>query len=398
MTEIVLYQPTNAKQSSIARAHAAKVGYQRSAKASKLKERHRHLNGIIPERLEKSASRSRNSDLQQRLDLYSGDADKFVAPGLARNVPLSRFGGASLPTIDGSVGLGGAEVADFLGTYIWPNVGGLVVASQWFQDFCTVPTLYHAQTAASATYRDLMGGRDSWSGSSTTLQHRIQAVRLIKATLERYSNLASEQREQLIFAILILGSHEVKAKDFEQMQSPFFSYFPTASLLHLWARTDPIHAHDNAAFTLIEGQGGLDALDSPGLAPMAALVDLLRACTQNVRPRFPCFWKHHVLDVMDDFIDHTGRPTATCPGIGFTLLATKLPASAISVLTEIACLDRLMSISSSQNASGSNIGFLLDVRNATLHRLCCLGPLNEQSENTTVDVTLYEAIKFAAVI
>jgi hypothetical protein len=101
---------------------------------------------------------------------------------------------------------------------------------------------------------------------------------------------------------------------------------------------------------------------------------------------------------MDDFIDHTGHPTATCPGIGFTLLATRLPASAISIFTEIACLDRLMSISSSENASGSKLGFLLDVRNATLHRLCCLGPLNEQSENTTVDVTLYEAIKLAAMI
>lgn len=182
------------------------------------------------------------------------------------------------------------------------------------------------------------------------------------------------------------------------MKSPFLSYFPTASLLHLWARTDPIHAHDNAAFALIVGQGGLDALDSSGLAPMAAFVDLLRACAQNSRPRFSCFWKHHVLDMTSSFTDHAGNPATSLPGIGFTLLSPKLPAIAISVFTEIACLDRVMSTSSSEGVADSKLGFLLGVGNATLHRLCCLGPLDRQPGTTDVSTTLYEAMKLTALI
>ena len=158
--QIVLYKPTDTKNTSNARAHAAKVGWQRSAKAAKLKERQRNLNGILPERLEKTTSHGRDSALRHRTGYLSEDFDNSFTPVLARNVPSSTYGAASLPTIDNSKGLAGAEVAEFLGTFIWPNVGGLVVASHWFQDFCTVPTLYHAQTAASATYRGLMGGEE----------------------------------------------------------------------------------------------------------------------------------------------------------------------------------------------------------------------------------------------
>ncbi|OAG08444.1 uncharacterized protein CC84DRAFT_1239629 [Paraphaeosphaeria sporulosa] len=215
---------------SAARSHAARVGWQRSSKAAKIQERQRMLKDFLPESAweprwnnQEAVNRQPNQTSTQR-NINAGsinDAIRVIDVSLAYGKIFPSHGAISLPMLDETTDSTAFHVAQFLGTFIWPTVGGHIAAYQWFQDFCTSRVLFHSQSAASATYRDLMAGKPSISMTRRNFQHKLEAIREIRSSLTRWHMVSKPEREQVIFAILILASHEVKEKDFLETTSPF---------------------------------------------------------------------------------------------------------------------------------------------------------------------------------
>jgi hypothetical protein len=334
-------KPTSSSQ---ARSHAARVGWERSTRVPKYKQQ-RHggdADAALPERQRPTAPQEKTTQtvVEQPAKQSASTLDLE-----GQNRLSTWHQGAALPMLDWTTNPTSARVvAEFMGTHIWPMVGSRVVAHQWFTDYCSIRSLFHAQSAASATYRDLLMREQNVSATRWALLHKVQAIRHTRADLIGYNNLDIVRRQQVIFTILIMGSHDLKPKDLAERTWPTHlqPHFPTLHLLHLWGRTDPVTAHDEAAFRLIENEGGLRMLDLPGVAGMAAFVDLLRSLSLLHKPRFPCHWPGHMADLLFDPNEEAyklGNIGATLAGTGFLQLRPALSKDAVSVLTEVALLD-----------------------------------------------------------
>ena len=154
----------------------------------------------------------------------------------------------------------------------------------------------------------------------------------------------------------------------------------TSNESRCWGRTDAIEAHERTAFFLINQLGGLKALQMPGLAPMAALVDISRrsSAVHDIRPDFDCYWDLHVSDLLPDYYESIissppSESSFTCTaGAAFSRLANVLPAKAITLFSDLACLDMVMSQCLRRCSTNPKEQRFLDVRNAIIHRLLSL--------------------------
>ncbi|PPJ51926.1 hypothetical protein CBER1_09374 [Cercospora berteroae] len=197
--------------------------------------------------------------------------------------------------------------------------------------------------------------------------------------------MSQQEREKLIFGMMILSNHEAEPQHLEERDLPFRPHLPSANWFRCWGRTDAIEAHERTAFLLINQLGGLKALQMPGLAPMVALVDMFRrsSAVHDIRPDFDCYWDLHGSDLLPYYYESivSSSPSeesfASTAGAGFSRLASVLPAKAISLFSDLACPDMVMSQCLQRHSTSAKEQRFLDVRNAIIHRLLSLPSWND---------------------
>ncbi|KAI5359145.1 putative fungal transcription factor [Septoria linicola] len=404
-----------------ARSHAATVGYCRSAQAAfearqELVDRTRQ--GVDwPPRLADGSSHTRSLcqpqgkagtttiSVSEQPPPESGNAVSDVAAyvdqnGRALTFPPSRavspnFGAVEISTFDVTDTVS-AHLVSFITNVIWPVVGCDKAHRRWFDDLCTSPVLFHVHCTTASMYLGILDNQLQYVNNRRALAHKTKAMSAMRETIDNIASMSQQAKEGLILAMLILSSHEVELRGYENHELPFVPHVDTVKWFRWWGRAECGQPHERAAFLLIGQLGGLHALETPGLAHIAALVDIARRSSTShlSKPLYECYWQGYASELLPDFIRpeartaaHSGSNTILNPGLGFTQLPGRLPKQAVSVFLELACLDQIMSHAQDNPPGDSDFERLMDASRATVHRLTALPawenlPATEQGSST----------------
>ena len=154
--------------------------------------------------------------------------------------------------------------------------GTTSVSRAWWTDFCRVPIIFHVSHIAAAVHHDLLVGQTDWYTTSEVLIHKAKAIRMVNEELCRIKSLDQDALEQLIFAIATLCRHELESKHLEAEEIlPFTPHMPLANSMKPLGRFSASPQARAVLVHLIDSQGGLRNLLTPGLAYILALYVLL---------------------------------------------------------------------------------------------------------------------------
>ncbi|KAK4493789.1 hypothetical protein PRZ48_014974 [Zasmidium cellare] len=264
------------------------------------------------------------------------------------------------------------------------NIGGgrayaLWSSFDWFALYCQEPIVFHGFNVAAAMHDDLLSKKGRWSKSSEIISHRGE---LLGRVGQLISNIEDSKLELAVFGIatLIVTTLQVGRSwpDWVLLLSP---HMPSANFDSVFGRTLVEPEPVKAMMQLVNRIGGLQKIRLPGLAIVAAGVDMRRAGQAGTKPFLPSLSKLH-----DDISLACIEVQADSkPGYGFsTHIPGGLPQTMLQALTFLCSVDALMSLARDDVQLEYDRNHLVQARNATHHQILSLdrwGDLEEEQRS-----------------
>ena len=128
---------------------------------------------------------------------------------------------------------------------------------------------FHASHWCAAIHRDLLWNEVRSTKDRDALMHQARAINMLQ---HRISNLSQTNVDWVIYSIIALSRTDPQQYGAEHdFVSPFVPHVPQTNWTNLYGRTEMIAAHRKGIYQLVQLQGGLRKLKTPGLASRLAL-------------------------------------------------------------------------------------------------------------------------------
>ncbi|KAF2167159.1 hypothetical protein M409DRAFT_22587 [Zasmidium cellare ATCC 36951] len=248
-----------------------------------------------------------------------------------------------------------------LGIHHHFNVGGgrayaLWSSFEWFALYCQEPIVFHGFNVAAAMHDDLLSKKGRWSKSSEIISRRAL--------------------EFAVFGIatLIVTTLQESWPDRGLLLSP---HMPSANFDSVFGRTLVEPEPVKAMMQLVHRIGGLPKIRLPGLAIVAAGVDMRRAGQAGTKPFLPSLSKLHddiSLACIEEQADFK-------PGYGFSAhVPGGLPLKTLKALAFLCSIDVLMSWARDDVQLEYDWNHLVQARNVAHHQILSLDSWDELDE------------------
>ncbi|UJO25396.1 hypothetical protein CLAFUW4_14260 [Fulvia fulva] len=302
------------------------------------------------------------------------------------------FDGLAVSSFDPAVTPEAARVADFYLNVVYPGRLPQNEALVRFQAFCEHRVIFHVFHYGAAAYQNLSNNQGSVAIRNEMLQHKSKSIHELSELL---TNLAPENIEIAILAVLFLGTSEVHDNIESTCLLPLFPHLPYAKWIGVWGRMKPVAAHADALDLLVNRQGSLEQLQMPGLALNIARFDLRYASLSLSSPKFLYNWP-----IEEDILTKCQalqHPSAEAPGNGFRAMSGKLPPDLLSTLLVLAAVDQLIRTQTEAGPTKDLQG-LEGARSGVHHRILSLPSWERLPTPTNADWRTYECCRLVATL
>lgn len=270
------------------------------------------------------------------------------------------------------------------------------VNAAWLQASMQFPVVFHAFLyAASLQLLTACNGREMVkSGEMIRFDHYQKAIHLIN---KHITELDGPPPDALIMAVTTLAVHGSRAP------SPGIECHPQSPLatqqyLHMYGQMLIEESHVSGLTGLIQRKGGIEGMETYGMADTIALADVYLATKRLRNPQLPLHWPKESLVSTEKYTpDDTAVAMASILGSGFELLHTHLAGEMLCETLEQMCE---LTIALDQHTRGGqgapDMVELTTTRNCVQHQLLLFdfASMDASSE----ELTIAEVCRISALI
>ena len=257
------------------------------------------------------------------------------------------------------------------------------VNAAWLQASMQYPVVFHAFLyAASLQLLTAYKGRELVkSGEMIRFDHYQKAIRLIN---KHITELDGPPPDALIMAVTTLAVHGSRASEPGTECHPQ-SPLATQQYLHMYGQMLIAESHVSGLTELIQRKGGIEGMETYGMADTIALADIYLATKRLRKPQLPSHWPKESLVWAERYTpDDAAVTMSSILGNGFRLLHSHLAGDTLCEVLAQMC--QVTTALDQYTRGGQDVPDMVELtatRNSLQHQLLSLelttmeGPLNE---------------------
>ena len=259
------------------------------------------------------------------------------------------------------------------------------VNAAWLQASMQYPVVFHAFLyAASLQLLTACKGRELVkSGEMIRFDHYQKAIHLIN---KHITELDGPPPDALIMAVTTLAVHGSRAPE-PGIECHPQSPLATQQYLHMYGQMLIAESHVSGLTELIQRKGGIENMETYGMADTIALADIYLATKRLRKPQLPLHWPKESLTSSERHTpDDTAVATAEVLGSGFELLHSHLAGETLCEILEQMC--ELTIALDQQTRAGQGAPDLVELaaaRNSVQHQLLSI-------EYTSIETSLEQLV------
>lgn len=257
------------------------------------------------------------------------------------------------------------------------------VNAAWLQASMQYPVVFHAFLyAASLQLLTACKGRELVkSGEMIRFDQYQKAIHLIN---KHITELDGPPPDALIMAVTTLAVHGSRASEPGTECHPQ-SPLATQQYLHMYGQMLIAESHVSGLTELIQRKGGIEGMETYGMADTIALADIYLATKRLRKPQLPLHWPKESLVSTERYTpDDAAVAMGSIVGNGFGLLHSHLAGDTLcEVLEQMGQLTTALDQYTRGGQAAPDMVELTATRNSLQHQLLSLelttleGPLNE---------------------
>ena len=165
----------------------------------------------------------------------------------------------------------------------------------WFYTMIHSPMLFYANIFGLGGLFAYHGLISEHEALKTQQECYSKLLRLVSATVDEVANSDETPSEELLTSVLILSAYGHDFSSLRKTNPEFPEPADSAIDPYYFNLTTTNYCHSSALRTLVTKAGGITSIQTPGIAELICLHDLVVSTFHMARPHYSCGWSSDLL-------------------------------------------------------------------------------------------------------